>query len=123
MSKEKVELGIRKLRDMNDSPLMKWWWRYAMERDALWRRVICSKYNLDPKHRFPKIALTGEISKIFNDMIKMKHKNPYLFSFFVANTKPVAGKQDKISFWQDDWKGDGSLMSRFPRLYSLIITK
>ena len=33
-------LGIRCLRSFNSALLAKWLWRYGLENDALWRRVI-----------------------------------------------------------------------------------
>ena len=37
MSKGQRRLGIRNIKDRNDSPLLKGWRKFAMERDALWR--------------------------------------------------------------------------------------
>ena len=37
-------LGIRQLGNFNSALLGKWLWRYGMETDALWRRVIEAKY-------------------------------------------------------------------------------
>ena len=37
-------LGIRRLRSFNIALLGKWLWRYGLETDALWRRVIEAKY-------------------------------------------------------------------------------
>ena len=37
-------LGIRNLVHFNKELLGKWLWYYALERDALWRRVIDTKY-------------------------------------------------------------------------------
>ena len=37
-------LGIRRWRSFNSALLGKWFWRYGLETDALWRRVIKSKY-------------------------------------------------------------------------------
>ena len=37
-------LGIRRLGNFNSALLGKWLWRYGMETDALWRRVIEAKY-------------------------------------------------------------------------------
>ena len=40
----KMGLGVLNLVLFNKSLLGKWLWRYAMERNALWRRVIDTKY-------------------------------------------------------------------------------
>ena len=37
-------LGIRCLRMFNYALLAKWLWRYGVENDAFWRRVIGAKY-------------------------------------------------------------------------------
>ena len=37
-------LGIRRLGSFNSTLLGKWLWKYGMEIDALWRRVIEAKY-------------------------------------------------------------------------------
>ena len=37
-------LGIRWLGNFNSTLLGKWLWRYGLETDALWRRVIEAKY-------------------------------------------------------------------------------
>ena len=37
-------LGIRRLRSINSALLGKWLWRYGIETDALWRKVIEAKY-------------------------------------------------------------------------------
>ncbi|XP_028127425.1 uncharacterized protein LOC114323930 [Camellia sinensis] len=37
-------LGIRNLRVVNNSLLAKWWWRFGMEDNSLWKQFIYSKY-------------------------------------------------------------------------------
>ena len=37
-------LGIRKIRLINEALLGKWFWRFGIEEDAFWRRVIEMKY-------------------------------------------------------------------------------
>ena len=38
----------------NWSLLAKWWWRYGEEKEALWRRIIVSKYREDVWRWVPK---------------------------------------------------------------------
>ncbi|KAE8675999.1 Myosin-15 [Hibiscus syriacus] len=40
-------LGVRNLTSMNRALLGKWSWRFANERNSVWRNFICSKYNID----------------------------------------------------------------------------
>ena len=47
LPKDEVSLGIRPLQAMNEALKTKWHWRFAIEDDALWRKVIVSKYEVD----------------------------------------------------------------------------
>ena len=42
--KEKGGLGIRKIDLLNKALLGKWIWRFASEKDNIWKRVIGVKY-------------------------------------------------------------------------------
>ena len=43
MDKRKGGIGIKSFSKMNKALLRKWSWRFANERNSLWRKVICSK--------------------------------------------------------------------------------
>ena len=45
--KEKGGLGIRKIVLLNKALLGKWIWRFAFEKDVLWKKVIGVKYGLE----------------------------------------------------------------------------
>ena len=45
--KKKGGLGLRRFSILNKALLCKWCWRFANERDSLWRKVICSKFGED----------------------------------------------------------------------------
>ena len=42
--KNKGGLGLRKLALLNKALLSKWIWRYACEKNSLWKQVIMTKY-------------------------------------------------------------------------------
>ena len=42
--KSKGGFGIKSFSKMNKALLSKWSWRFANERNSLWRKVICSKF-------------------------------------------------------------------------------
>lgn len=39
-------LGIKRLMEQNNALLAKWWWRFNKEKEALWVKVVSSKYDL-----------------------------------------------------------------------------
>ncbi|RVW54505.1 Magnesium/proton exchanger 1 [Vitis vinifera] len=47
LEKRKGGLGVRNLSLMNNALLCKWNWRFANEREALWRSVISLKYGIE----------------------------------------------------------------------------
>lgn len=60
--KKNGELGIRNLRLVNKSLLAKWQWRYARDKHALWRKIICGKTGSDENSLVPIIP-TGKIGR------------------------------------------------------------
>ena len=42
--KSKGGIGIKSFSKMNKALLCKWSWRFANDRNALWRKVICCKF-------------------------------------------------------------------------------
>ena len=44
IDKRKGGLGLTSFSKMNKALLCKWSWRFANERNSLWRKVICSKF-------------------------------------------------------------------------------
>ena len=44
------------LENKNWALLAKWWWRFGEEKEALWRRLIASKYGKDKWGWWPKLV-------------------------------------------------------------------
>ncbi|RVW88499.1 hypothetical protein CK203_043838 [Vitis vinifera] len=58
--KDKGGLGLRKLALLNKALLSKWIWRYACDKDNLWRQVIKVKYGQEGLDWRPKKAMGRE---------------------------------------------------------------
>lgn len=117
MSMKQGDLGIKNIRLANDSLLLKWWWRYGQEDDALWKLVICEKYGFIEGKWFPVMVANGSTSKIREDILSMAQRNGRLFHFYKDNVEILIGNRDKVSFWRDPWLGSTNLLSQFPRLF------
>jgi hypothetical protein len=105
-------LGIRKLSVFNKALLGKWLWRYAVERGALWRQVVDSKYG-------------SQWGGWCSNQVREPH-GVCLWKFiragwdsFVSHTSFVVGDGSRIKFWHNSWCGDLPLQVQFPELFRL----
>lgn len=116
-------LGIKNIRLTNDCLLLKWWWRYGQEDDALWKLVICEKYGSLGRRWFLVLVDNGFTSKIWGDILSVAQRNNRLFHFYHDNVEILIRNRDRVSFWRDPWLGSTNLSSQFPRLFQLVEDK
>ncbi|CAL5344867.1 unnamed protein product [Camellia sinensis] len=112
-------LGVRKVRVANSCLLLKWWWRFACESKALWRKVICSKYNIDECCWLPISADSWKQSKLWRDITSLASFYPSMLECFLNNFNVQVGDGCRIRFWEDLWCDGHCLRVEFPRLFSL----
>lgn len=122
-AKSNVGLGIKNIKEMNDSLLLKWWWRYGMEKEALWKKVITTKYKANPSRWFPNSNLPRNASTIWKDIINTKVRNPFMHSLYMINTKIKVGDGKLTLFWLDPWLGNFLLAEAFPPIFNLVINQ
>ncbi|CAL5382198.1 unnamed protein product [Camellia sinensis] len=121
--KDQGGLGIRKVSDMNDFLLAKWWWRYGVENKSLWKKVIISKYGAEGGRWLPVKVLVGNESYVWSDILNVARTNIDLFQFFISNFKIEVGNGNRIEFWNDKWFMNLLLKEEFPRLFRLSVEK
>ena len=116
VGKEEGGLGIRNLSTMNRAFLEKWTWRFAVEKNSLWKTVIKLKYGTEAGGWFANaprgsygIGLWKEISKESEQL-----KNDRFFEL---------GDGCRIKFLEDVWCGETLLRVSFPSLYALADSK
>ena len=105
-------LGIRNLVTFNQALLGKWLWRYATEREALWRKIVELKYG-SMRGGWCSTIVQGTYG---TSLWKTIRKGWPRFAAYVSFK---VGNGALLSFWQDHWCGDTSLMVRFPELYRI----
>ncbi|GKB15937.1 putative RNA-directed DNA polymerase [Tanacetum coccineum] len=108
-------LGIDGLGTCNQAMLVKWWWRFHTENQAIWRKVICSIHGplggLDDNSSLrPNSGPWYHIAKIKDDLLKVNINLDNIFKIKLGNGQST-------SFWNDIWIGDTPLVASFPRLY------
>ena len=110
--KEKGELGIRKLTLLNKALLGKWIWRFACDKEALWKQVLMAKYGQeDCGWRTKKVVGAFGVG-VWNEILKEA-------GWCWENLVFKVGKGNKIRFWTDHWCGDTVLSQNFPHLFTL----
>lgn len=88
---------------MNKALLLKWWWRFGSEKEALWRKVICAKYSMDSSLWQPNMEMNRQVSTLWKDIMLIKIRNPEVFSKFNDNIRITVGDGNSIQFWNDAW--------------------
>ena len=110
--KEKGGLGIRKFTIMNKALLGKWIWRFASDKETLWKHVLEAKYGQEGHGWRTKKAVGACGVGVWKEILKEA-------GWCWDNLVFKVGKGNKIRFWTDMWCGDSALSQRFPHLYIL----
>jgi hypothetical protein len=109
-------LGIRNLRSFNQALLGKWLWRFATERDALWRKVVEVKYG-----SMAGGWCTNQVMRSYGVGVwKHIRRGWEYFSKYITFE---VGDGSQISFWHDTWCGDQPLKESYPELYRIARNK
>jgi exonuclease III len=106
-------LGIRRLLPYNQALLGKWLWRYAREKEALWRKIVELKYG-GLWGGWCSNSVHGTYGKSLWKHIRKG------WPTFAKNVYFKVGDGAHIKFWQHQWCGETTLKSRFPELYQLV---
>ena len=109
-------LAIKNLRRFNEALLGKWLWRFGVDRDAFWRKVIMVKYGSLDSGWMSK-APSGLHGVGLWKFIQSRWAN---FSKFVTFE---VGDGSLIRFWVDVWCGEEPLKFAYPELYRIACVK
>ena len=116
MDKRKGGLGVRRLSTLNSALLCKWNWRFANERENLWRHVISRKFGEEERGWFTREVREGFGVGFWEEIRKEGAILQNRVVFFVGNGRSV-------KFWNDIWCGNFALCNSFPSLYAFASSK
>ena len=116
LEKSRGGLGVRGLSKMNQALLCKWCWRFANERDTLWRLVISTKFGEEVGGWNTRDIRGGYGTGLWKDI----RKEGLTFS---QNTTSSLGNGGRLGFWKDPWCGETVLCNAFPTLFNLAVHK
>jgi len=117
MPKKQGGLGVGDLMIKNAALLFKWWWRYACEEGAIWRRVVQSLYEED-QNLLP-IKKTTSLAGPWRDIKQIAWKESPTSRAFFENISVRVGKGSRVNFWLDKWAHKLTLRELFPMLFTL----
>jgi hypothetical protein len=109
-------LGIKNLILTNQALLGKWLWRFAMEKDSYWRKVVALKYGVNPGNWVSSLGRGPYGISLWKYIRKGWAK-------FCVHTSFEVGNGACTRLWEDQWCGDQSLSAMFPSVYHIACHK
>ncbi|RVX11797.1 E3 ubiquitin-protein ligase UPL7 [Vitis vinifera] len=107
-------LGLRRIATLNRALLGKWIWRFACEKDNLWKQVISMKYEQEEYGWRAKKASGAAGVGVWKEIMKESE-------WCWENLAFLVGKGSKIKFWKDSWCTDTPLSQCFNHLFVLAV--
>ncbi|WKA11259.1 hypothetical protein VitviT2T_028778 [Vitis vinifera] len=114
--KAKGGLGIRKLTLLNKALLDKWIWRYACDKDNIWKQVIKVKYGQEDFGWRPKKAMGAVGVGVWKEIWK---ESKWCWNNMIFKV----GKGNTIRFWTDVWCSETALSHCFPHLFAMAVQR
>ena len=114
--KKKGGLGIRNLSILNRALLCKWSWRYAVERESLWKLVISRKFGEEGGGWSSREVREGYGVGFWKEIRKEG-------SLLLKNITFSVGDGRRVRFLKDIWCRNNSLCEAFPPLFALTDSK
>lgn len=110
ISKKIGGVGIRNMKFLNQSLLMKWLWKFASAKNSLQKEVIAAKYGMRDQW------MTTELASPYGSSVWRSISD--LWDLVLERSYCKVGIGRKVAFWMDKWCGQFSLSQRFPDLYN-----
>ncbi|KAI3815120.1 hypothetical protein L1987_14776 [Smallanthus sonchifolius] len=116
-SVESGGLGLGSLRDANSALLAKWWWRFKVEHNRLWRNVIWSLHSNSRAWSYIpiKISRSGTWKQIYGISSRLSARGIDISKLI----RGIVGEGSSIYFWRDVWLGSSPLAELYPSLFAL----
>ncbi|RVW24957.1 Transposon TX1 uncharacterized 149 kDa protein [Vitis vinifera] len=105
-------LGLRHLKEFNHALLGKWLWRFSLERESLWRKVIVGKFGEGEGGWTTREVRESYGMSLWKDIRKGWEE-------FFLRTSIGIGNGRCTRFWWDYWAGESKLKDLFPLLFRI----
>jgi len=101
-------LGIKNIRNFNDTLLAKWKWRLGTEDNGLWKQVLELKYG--SWRNLNDLDILRSASRWWINVHKVCGSTLQVL-WFDNSFEWVLGDGKKVKFWEDKWVGEETLKS------------
>ncbi|XP_026383675.1 uncharacterized protein LOC113279185 [Papaver somniferum] len=109
-------LGVKNLRKINQSLLVKWIWRFSKSKTSLWRKLVNEKFAHNSELLIPDVDNKPHGRSLWKNVTSMVTTVQNMATFTVRNGKG-------IRFWKDRWLDIGKLQDLFPVFYKAVKAK
>ncbi|XP_025636059.1 uncharacterized protein [Arachis hypogaea] len=116
--KKEGGLGVGDAVIRNSALLFKWWWRFSKEECPLWKKVVCSCYDLKPNMMLSSQQMPTKGGP-WKDICQLQLKDSNVRDKLITGLSMEVGDGRRTLFWKDVSLQGGSLRLRFPRLFSI----
>lgn len=105
----------------NKALLIKWAWKYGVETECLWRKVIAAKYLLNSRNLLLHLVMSeaGNWSMMMRDIVGVLKEDTMITKGWKENVICRVGNGLNTRFWLDPWADLVPLYQRFPRIYAM----
>nr|CAN80785.1 hypothetical protein VITISV_022938 [Vitis vinifera] len=107
---------IRGFKVFNHALLGKWLWRFPLERESFWRKVIVAKFGDEEGGWTTREVRESYGTGLWKDIRKDWEE------FFLRTSNRI-GNGRRTRFWWDIWVGDSKLKDLFPLLFRIATHK
>ena len=108
--------GIRRLEGPNQVLLNKWLWRFRLERESFWRKVILGKFGEVVGSWTTREVKDSYGISLWKNIRKVLEK-------FILRTNVRIGNGRHTRFWWDSWDGEFKLKDIYRTLFRLASHK
>ncbi|XP_071693604.1 uncharacterized protein [Rutidosis leptorrhynchoides] len=116
-------LNIGSLISKNLALLGKWWWRFKLNQNSFWAKIISSIYGSEGGLGGTNNSRCVGFGSTWANIIKAGNKiDSWGISFSTSFIREI-GICNSIKFWQDVWLGSTPLKEQFKRLFALEVNK
>jgi hypothetical protein len=120
MERKHGGLGVRDIRLVNISLLVKWRWRLLLPGRSLWKDVVIAKYgsHMLQHVEWANFSTPSNVSSWWKNIVNLEKVVPGK-NWLMEAIKRKVGNGEETLFWYSKWASEAPLALLYPRLFIL----